>query len=37
MNALNGVWTDTYILKIATQQELQKLIKILQRELILKT
>ena len=37
MNALNGVSSDTYILEIKIEQELQKLIKILQKGLILKT
>ena len=36
MNALNGVQSDTYILQIVTQQELQKRIKILQKDVILK-
>ena len=36
MNALNGVWSDTEILQIITQQELQKLITNLQGDLILK-
>ena len=36
MNALNGAWSDTSILQIITQQELQKLTKVLQRNLILK-
>ena len=35
MNALNGVWSDIQILQIVTQQELQKLINILQGDLIL--
>ena len=33
---LNGAWSDTYILQTIIQEELQKLIKILQRDLILK-
>ena len=37
MNALNGVPLYTYILQIINQQELQKLTKILQENLILKT
>ena len=37
MNALNGVWSDIQILQIVTQQELQKLINILQGDLILET
>ena len=36
MNALNGVWSDTEILQIITQQELQKLKTNLQGDLILK-
>ena len=37
MNALNGAWSDIQILQIVTQQELQKLINILQGDLILET
>ena len=37
MNALNGVWSDTYILQTIIQEELQNLIKILRKDLILKT
>ena len=36
MTGSNGVWLDTYILQIITQQELQKLTKILQENLIFK-
>ena len=36
MTGLNAVWLDTYILQIINQQELQKLTKILQENLILK-
>ena len=36
MNALNGVWSDIYILLIIIQQELEKLTKILQENFILK-
>ena len=36
MTGLNGMWLDTYILQIITHQELQKLTKILQENLILK-
>ena len=34
INALNCVWSDTQILQIFIQQELQKLKKILQRDMI---
>ena len=37
MNALNGDWSDTQILQTIIQKESQKLIKILQRDLILTT
>ena len=37
MNAVNGVWSDTYILHILIQQELEKMTKILLENLILKT
>ena len=37
MNVLNGVWSDTHIQQIISQQELEKLAKILQENLILKT
>ena len=37
MNAANGVWSDTYILHILIQQELEKMLKILLENLILKT
>ena len=36
MNALNGAYSDTYILQIITLQELKKLTKIFQKDLILK-
>ena len=36
MTGSNGVWLDTYILQIITQQVLQKLTKILQENLIFK-
>ena len=36
INAINGVLSDTYILQIITQQELQNLTKILQKDSILK-
>ena len=36
MNALNGVWSETYTLKIIIKKELEKLTKILQKMLILK-
>ena len=32
MNALNGAQSDTYIFQILIQQELQKLVKILQKD-----
>ena len=35
-NALNDVWLDIYILQIIIQQELKKLAKILQENLVLK-
>ena len=37
MNAVNSVWSDTYILHILIQQELEKMTKILLENLILKT
>ena len=37
MNPLNGVWSDTQIMQIITQQELQKLAKVLLKNLTLKT
>ena len=37
MNALNGDWSDTQILQTIIRKESQKLIKILQRDLILTT
>ena len=37
MNALNGVWSGTYIMQIIIQQEFQKLTKILLKNLTLKT
>ena len=37
MNALNCVWLDTYIVQIIIQQELEKLTKVMQDSLILKT
>ena len=37
MNAANDVWSDTYILHILIQQELEKMLKILLENLILKT
>ena len=33
MNALNGVWSDTEIMQTIIQEESQKLIKILERDL----
>ena len=32
MNALNGVWLDTYIQQILIHEELEKLTKILQKK-----
>ena len=37
MNALNGVSSDIYTLQVTMQEKLQKLKKILQKILILKT
>ena len=37
MKALNGIWSNTSILQIIIQKELQKLIKILTRDFVLKT
>ena len=37
MKALTGVWSINYILEVVIQQELQNLIKILQKDFILKT
>ena len=37
MNALNEVWSDSYILQVIIQQEFQSLTKILLETLILKT
>ena len=37
MNALNGVYSGTYILQNIIQEELQKLTKISQKALTLKT
>ena len=37
MNAENGIWSDTYTLHILIQQELEKMLKILLANLILKT
>ena len=36
MNVLNGAWSDNHIQQIISQQELEKLAKILQENLILK-
>ena len=36
MNALNGVWSETYTLQTIIKEELEKLAKILQKILILK-
>ena len=37
MNALNEVWSDSYILQVIIQQKFQSLTKILLETLILKT
>ena len=37
MSALNGVWSDMYILEIRISKKLEKSAKVLQENLILKT